>query len=90
MQTIYSARKCLVMMALKCGGRRIFYRVFIKYRIFSEDFKIFPTLAFLCFPFVLVCVHTPQSFKEKTQYVIYTLYAKQVEKARRFGLVLEV
>ena len=26
---------------------------------FSEDFKIFRTLAFLCFPSVSVCVHTP-------------------------------
>ena len=34
------------------------YRVFIKYCVFSEDFKIFRTLAFLCFPSVSVCVHT--------------------------------
>ena len=38
----------------------IIYRVFIKYCVFfSEDFKIFRTLAFLCFPSVSVCVHTP-------------------------------
>ena len=34
------------------------YRVFIKYCVFSEEFKIFQTLAFLCFPSVSVCVHT--------------------------------
>ena len=35
------------------------YRVFIKYCVFFEYFKIFRTLAFLCFPSVSVCVHTP-------------------------------
>ena len=35
-----------------------YYRVFIKYCVFSEDFKIFRTLAFLCSPSVSVCVHT--------------------------------
>ena len=35
------------------------YRVFIEYCVFSEDFKLFRTLAFLCFPSVSVCVHTP-------------------------------
>ena len=34
------------------------YRVFIKYCVF-EDFEISRTLAFLCFPSVSVCVHTP-------------------------------
>ena len=37
---------------------RRFYRVFIKYCVFLEDFRIFKTLAFLCFPSVSVCVHT--------------------------------
>ena len=37
------------------------YRVFIKYFVFSEFLKIFPTLAFLCFPSVSVCVHTHQA-----------------------------
>ena len=32
------------------------YRVFINYRVFPEDFKIFWTLAFLCFPSVSVSV----------------------------------
>ena len=27
---------------------------------FSENFKIFRTLAFLCYPSVAVCVHTPR------------------------------
>ena len=35
------------------------YMVFIKYCVFSEDFKIFQTLAFLCSPSVSVCVHSP-------------------------------
>ena len=35
------------------------YRVFIRYCVFLEDFKIFRTLAFLCFLSVSVCVHTP-------------------------------
>ena len=35
------------------------YRVFIKYCVFSKDFRIFRTLVFLCFPLVSVCVHTP-------------------------------
>ena len=34
------------------------YRVFIKYCVFSNDFKILQTLAFLCFLSVSVCVHT--------------------------------
>ena len=34
------------------------YRVFIEYRLFFEDFKIFWTFAFLCFPSVSVCVST--------------------------------
>ena len=36
----------------------IMYRVFMKYCIFFEDFKIFRTLAFLCFPSVSVWVYT--------------------------------
>ena len=36
------------------------YRVLIKYCVFFEDFKIFRTLSFLCFPSVSVCVHTRQ------------------------------
>ena len=35
------------------------HRVVIKYYVFFEDFKIFRTLAFLCFLSVSVCVHTP-------------------------------
>ena len=35
------------------------YRVFIKYCVFSKDFRIFWTLVFLCFPLVSVCVRTP-------------------------------
>ena len=38
------------------------YRVFIKYCVFSEDFKIFRALAFLCFPSVSVCVHTQDRY----------------------------
>ena len=34
------------------------YRVFIKYCVFSEHFKIYRTLVFLCFNLVLMCVHT--------------------------------
>ena len=37
---------------------KILYRVFIKYCVFSEDFKILRTLAFLYFPSVSVCAHT--------------------------------
>ena len=40
-------------------NRFLIYRVLIKYCVFSEDFKIFLNLAFLCFPSVPVCVHTP-------------------------------
>ena len=36
-----------------------FYRVFIKYCVFSTDFRKFQTLVFLCFHLVSVCVHTP-------------------------------
>ena len=51
----------------------------LKILCFLEDFKMFRTLAFLCFPSVSVCVHTPaqqqdghsseksQHFTEKTQ-----------------------
>ena len=35
------------------------YRVFIKYCVFFEDFKIFRTLTSLCFPSVSLCVHKP-------------------------------
>ena len=35
------------------------YRVFNRYCVHSEGFKIFQTLIFLCFPSVLVCVHIP-------------------------------
>ena len=61
------------------------YRVFTKYCVFSKDFKIFRTLTFLC-----VYTHQAgrkpelkqnwqsseksQSFKEKTQYLMNTLY----------------
>ena len=34
------------------------YKVFIKYCVFSKDFRIFRTMDFLCFPLVSVCVHT--------------------------------
>ena len=34
------------------------YRVFIKYCVFSKDFRKFQTLVFLCFRLVSVCVHT--------------------------------
>ena len=59
------------------------YRGFIKYCVFSEDFKIFRTLTFLCFP--SVSVRTPalqqnwqssekkQNIKEKTQDLMNTL-----------------
>ena len=36
------------------------YRVFIKYCVFSKDFRIFWTLVFLCFRLVSVCTHTRQ------------------------------
>ena len=36
----------------------ILYNVFINYCVFLEDFKIFWTLAFFCFPSVSVCVYT--------------------------------
>ena len=57
-----------------------------KYCVFSQDFRIFQTLAFLCFPLVSVSVHTPpgwqnwhsseksQNLKEKTQCLMNTLY----------------
>ena len=37
---------------VNCG----LYGVFIKYCVFSKDFRIFRTLVFLCFPLVPVCV----------------------------------
>ena len=40
------------------------YMAFIKYCVFSEDFKIFRTLACLCFLSVSVCVHTHQAGKK--------------------------
>ena len=45
--------------AIASKDSRCCYRVFTKYCVFSEDFKIFRTLAFLCFSLVSVCVHTP-------------------------------
>ena len=47
--------QCFV--AVRCDKWK-WYRVFIKYCVFSENFKIFQTLAFLCYPSVSVCVHT--------------------------------
>ena len=41
------------------GKWSIMYKVFIKYCVFFGDFKIFLTLAFLRFPSVSLCVHTP-------------------------------
>ena len=39
----------------------VYYRVFIKYCVFSEDFKIFQTLIFLCFSLgVSVCTLSRQ------------------------------
>ena len=75
------------------------YRVFIKYCVFSKDFRIFQT------PFSLgvsVCTHTKagrtpallqilqsseksQHFKEKTQYLMNTLYLIAYFKSFRFG-----
>ena len=74
------------------------YRVFIKYCVFSEDFKIFRTLAFLS---ASVCVHTPagrkpalqqnlqsseisQNFKGKIQYLMNTLYLRYPFLAQRY------
>ena len=37
----------------------VIYRVFIKYCVFSKDFKLFRTLAFICFPSWSVCVNIP-------------------------------
>jgi len=53
----------------------ITYRVFIKYCVFRM-FKIFQTLAFPCFPSVLVCVHTPgrQNTSAAAQYLMNILY----------------
>ena len=71
----------------------LFYRVFIKYCVFSDILKIFRTLFSLC---VSVCTHTRQvehqrcsrtgrvqkihSFKEKTQYLMNTLYIPNLSK----------
>ena len=41
-------------------SKTVWYRVFIKYCVFFDDFKIFWTLAFLCFPSVSVCAQTKQ------------------------------
>ena len=35
----------------------------LNFVFFSEDFKIFQTLAFLCSPSMSVCVHTPGRLK---------------------------
>ena len=43
----------------KCRSKN--YRMFINYCVFSEFLKMFPTLAFLCFPSVSVCAHTHQA-----------------------------
>ena len=45
---------CMITM-LRLGRKN---RVFITYYVFSDDFNIFRTRAFLCFPSVSVCVHT--------------------------------
>ena len=43
------------------AGKQLWiFRVFIKYCVFSEDFEIFQTLAFLCFPSVSVYRYTHQ------------------------------
>ena len=44
-------------------NKHLFYRVFIKYWVFFENFQIFRSLAFHCFPLVSVsvCTHTPAS-----------------------------
>ena len=67
------------------------YRLFIKYCVFSKDFRIFRTWSFSVFPWVQ-CVYTHQAgrtptlqqnwqsseksqhFREKTQYLMNTLY----------------
>ena len=48
-----------ISLALVLCIRTFLYRVFIKYCVFSDFLEIFRTLAFLCFPSVSVCVHTP-------------------------------
>ena len=78
---------------IKTGSIMTRYSLLIKYCVFFEDFKIFRTLAFLCFVSVSVCVvytqqagrpqalqqnwqssEKSQNFKEKTQYLMNTLY----------------
>ena len=59
-----------------CGS----YRVFIKYCVFSEDFKIFLTLAFLCFRFVSVRVHCTHT----RQVEQYSRTVKSSEKSQNF------
>ena len=97
-------------MAFLCINRSLDLNCYIRRRIFvccntgcsliivffSENFKIFQTLVFLCLPSVSVVVHTHQTgrkpvlqqnwqsfeksqhFKEKTQYLMNTLYILQM------------
>ena len=57
--------------SVKLGGYLnhdlILYRVYIKYCVFSEDFKIFLTLPFLYFPSASVCVHTTGRWKTSAE-----------------------
>ena len=66
--------KCIYLSTISCS----YYRVFIKYCVFSEFFKIFRTLFSLG---VSLCTQSRQvenqknhNFKEKTQYLMNTLY----------------
>ena len=77
-------------------NREWMYRVFIKYCVFSKDFKIFQTLASRC-----QCVYThqagkkpaiqqnwqssekSQNLKEKTQYLMNTLYISGEVRTKR-------
>ena len=59
-----SGALCKVATNMRVFKRFRIYSVFIKYCVFSTDFRIFRTLAFLCFPSVSVCVH--KTGREKT------------------------
>ena len=58
---IYSFKLCVANYLIKSTDQEILhffnYRVFIKFCVFSKEFRIFRTLVFLCFPSVSVCVH---------------------------------
>ena len=89
------------MLSLMCNTTENKYRVFIKYCVFSENFKIFRSLVFLSSPSVYThkAARKPalqrnwqsseksQNLKEKTQYLMNTLYINREMMDMIVGLI---